>query len=133
MAEGTNSWNALALPLNGNYEQKGISSTLDMATLTQVSGGTGDFIVCQSAGGGELFVVARSGEVTLGGGVTVPAAQYINWAATVTTAPTTGLTKGDMFVAFATSSPVLGICTSTAGKTLKYISPFDTKTLGRAT
>jgi len=61
------------------------------------------------------------------------AGRYINWGDVPSTAPTTGLVKGDMMVVWsAASTPVLGMVTSTAGNTVKYISPFDSKTLGRA-
>jgi len=49
-----------------------------------------------------------------------------------TTAPTTGLTKGDLVMLFHGSTPKLGICTSTAAQTLKFRS-FRTKTFGRLT
>jgi hypothetical protein len=139
MAEGNDTYKGLAQPLTGNFEQYGISTTEDMMTLTQVSGASGDFIVCQTSAGTEVFVVTVAGamtvagELTLSAGATIPAAQYLNWAATVSTAPTTGLEKGDMMLIFSTSSPVLAVCTSTAGKTIKYISPFDTKTMNRTT
>lgn len=38
-----------------------------------------------------------------------------------TAAPTTELTKGDLFVGFQGSVPRIGICSSTAAGTVKYI------------
>lgn len=49
-----------------------------------------------------------------------------------TTRPTTGLVKGDMFIAFHGSSPKICICTSTAGQTVKQVRA-KTKTFGRLT
>jgi hypothetical protein len=49
-----------------------------------------------------------------------------------TTRPTTGLVKGEMFVAFHGSSPKICICTSTAGQTVKQVRA-KTKTFGRLT
>lgn len=49
-----------------------------------------------------------------------------------TTRPTTGLTKGEMFIAFHGSSPKICICTSTAGQTVKQVRA-KTKTFGRLT
>ena len=49
-----------------------------------------------------------------------------------TTRPTTGLTKGEMFIAFHGSSPKICICTSTAGQTVKQVRAAS-KTFGRMT
>lgn len=38
-----------------------------------------------------------------------------------TAALTTGLIKGDLFVGFSGSAPRIGICSSTAAQTVKYI------------
>ena len=80
----------------------------------------------------EGFAVSLNGTSVVYGDIRFSAGGYMNLGAAVTTAPTTGLTKGDLVMIFSTSSPYLGVCTSTAANTLKYISPFDTKTGGRA-
>lgn len=49
-----------------------------------------------------------------------------------TTKPTTGLTKGDLFLLFHGSMPKLAVCSSTAGQTVKMIR-LSTKTIGRGT
>jgi hypothetical protein len=49
-----------------------------------------------------------------------------------TTRPTTGLVKGEMFLAFHGSSPKICICTSTAAQTVKQVRA-RTKTFGRLT
>lgn len=49
-----------------------------------------------------------------------------------TTRPTTGLTKGEMFIAFHGSSPKICVCTSTAAQTVKQVRA-RTKTFGRLT
>ena len=49
-----------------------------------------------------------------------------------TTRPTTGLTKGELFLLFHGSTPKLALCTSTAGQTVKMAS-LKTKTFGRLT
>jgi hypothetical protein len=51
---------------------------------------------------------------------------------TYTTKPTTGLSKGDLFILFHGSMPKLAVCSSTAGNTIKMIR-LKTKSLGRAT
>lgn len=118
-------WMGRAVPLNGESQIYQLTAANDILTLTKVTSGTGDFLVLENNSGTELVVIESDGDVNIAAGA------YLNLGSTVTTAPTTGLTKGDLFVAFSTSSPVLGICTSTAANTVKYLSPFDTKTLGR--
>ena len=60
------------------------------------------------------------------------AGRYVNLGNEYTTAPTTGLVKGDMMVLFNTSLPRIGVCTSTAAQTIKYIR-LKTKSINRAT
>ncbi len=49
-----------------------------------------------------------------------------------TTKPTTGLTKGDLFLMFHGSRPMLCVCASTAGQQIRIIR-LRTKTNGRLT
>jgi hypothetical protein len=90
MAEGTDAFKGLGVPLNGNFEIKGISTTEDLMSLTAASGATGDYIVCQGSTGTEYFSVEDSGRVV--------AADWPVFNGTIaTTAPTTGLTSGQIF------------------------------------
>lgn len=124
MTVGNNTTREDGVPLNGQSEIKQITAATDLLTLTGAASQSGDFLVCRNSSGTEKAYIDKNGYIT---------AARLNLGSGVTTAPTTGLTKGELIVIFSTSSPVLGICTSTAGKTIKYMSPFDTKTLGRAT
>lgn len=160
MAEGSDTYMGLAVPLFGDFEIKGRTAATDIMTITAASGATGDFIVCQTVGGGELFVVDNAGAITVGssltvangvtvtaGGATITAGDlvvtagdielnsktnYLRFSAAITTAPTTGLTKGDVFVAFGHTRPQIGICISTAANTLWYITA-DTSAFGKTT
>lgn len=140
MAEGKDSWNGLALPLNGSYEQKQTNVAEDMVTLTGKLSQTGDFIVCQGSTGTEYFVVSSAGALTVGstlavGGNLTVTGNRIKMGSALTTAPTTGLTKGDIFVIFGGSTataPQIGVCISTATNELKYFGGL-THTLGRQT
>lgn len=49
-----------------------------------------------------------------------------------TAVPTTGLTKGEVFLLFHGSTPKLAVCSSTAAQTVKMVRT-RTKTLGRLT
>jgi hypothetical protein len=49
----------------------------------------------------------------------------------ITTAPTTGLRKGDLLVVWASATnPVLGMCVSEATQLVQYIAGFNAGTLG---
>ena len=135
MSEGSDTYKGLAVPLNGNFEIQGITA-LDIMTLTNAASTSGDFIVCQSQNGTEVFVVEDAGNVTVGGegltitsgGLTVTAGDltvsagdivvgdghYLRFAGELTTKPTTGLTLGDMFVYQAANNYKIGVCTDTA-------------------
>lgn len=65
MAEGNSSYNGLALPLNGEYEQVQQTAANDMQTMTGASGQTGDFLVCQNSSGVERFVVEDGGNIVI--------------------------------------------------------------------
>ena len=126
MSEGTGTYKGLAVPLLGESEIKQVTAATDIVTLTAASGATGDFLVAQTVGGGEVFVVDADGDVTM--------RRLIFGAAEApTTAPTTGLTKGEMFLVWKSAThPVLGMCVSTATKLVQYIAGFNADTLGIA-
>lgn len=50
----------------------------------------------------------------------------------LTTKPTTGLTKGEIFLMFHGSAAKIGVCTSTAAQRIKVVS-VKNRTLGRLT
>jgi hypothetical protein len=50
----------------------------------------------------------------------------------VTTKPTTGLSKGELFLLFHGDRPIIGLCTSTGAQTIKMITLKNT-TVGRLT
>lgn len=64
MTEGTSTFEGLALPRLGEYEQVQQTAANDMVSLTGASGMTGDFVVYQNSTGGEVFVVSSSGKYT---------------------------------------------------------------------
>lgn len=160
MATGTSTYMGLGVPLFGEFVITQTTGATDIMTIEGGDTQTGDFIVARTSTGTERFVVEDGGNVAITQAsaadigiklvqastpTTHPVAVYANDAATVrfaltknhglllrtrTTAPTTGLTKGEVFLLFHGSAPKLAICTSTAGKTLKMVN-FPTKTFGR--
>lgn len=118
MAEGTSTYKGLAVPLNGEAEIQQINAATDVLTLTRKSGGTGDMVVIQDADGTERFVVRPKGYLGLTPNI-------------LTTAPTTGLVKGDLLVVWSGDFPSLGICISTATKAIRYAPAFAGVTAGR--
>jgi len=133
----------------------------DVLTVSLGSTATDDALVLR-AGTTERFVVEDGGNVAITQGAagdvglkltqastpTASAIQIaandgttIRWSVTKnhgvlwrvrTTRPTTGLTKGEMFIAFHGSVPKICICTSTAAQTVKQVRA-RTKTFGRLT
>lgn len=137
MAEGTKTYKGLAVPLYGESEIKQNVAATDILTLTAVTGASGDFLVCQTAGGGEVFVIGAAGELTAGSlvyaGDLAATRLSIGTAGAPTTAPTTGLTKGEMFLVWKSAThPVLGMCVSAATQLVQYIAGFNADTLGIA-
>jgi hypothetical protein len=64
MAEGTNSYHGLAVPLFGESEIKQQTVATDILTLTGGASQTGDFLVCQNSTGTENFVISASGAIS---------------------------------------------------------------------
>ena len=126
MTRGRDTFEGLAWPLNGQLTHFGVSTTEDILTITRKTGATGDFIVFRDDGGTEKMWIKKDGSVNIRAGA------FLNLSSTFTTPVSTGMTKGDLFLLWSTSSPVMGLCTSAAAQTIKYISPFDTKTINRA-
>lgn len=68
MAEGSNEYKGLAVPLRGNSNIQGVNDTYDVLTITgYTTNQTGDFLVAQTSAGVEKFVVDVSGNVTVAG------------------------------------------------------------------
>lgn len=68
MAEGTKTYQGLAVPLFGESEIIAKSDTPDIITITgYTTDQAGDFLVCQTSAGTEKFVVSAAGNVTVGG------------------------------------------------------------------
>ena len=141
MAEGSDTYKGLAVPLFGDFEIKQRTAATDIVSITAATGATGDFIVCQTVGGGEVFVVGAAGELSSTGDLTVTggdivlatSTNYLRFPASIVAAPATALTKGDVFLGFGnTTRPQIGICISTAANTIWYITA-DTSAFGSTT
>ena len=63
MAEGTSTFEGLAVPLFGEYEQTQQTIANDMVTLTGKASMSGDFLVCQNSTGTELFILNKDGDI----------------------------------------------------------------------
>ena len=64
MAEGTSTYDGLAVPLSGESEITQTTVGNDILTLTGAASQTGDFLVCQDVNGTENLVISSSGLVT---------------------------------------------------------------------
>lgn len=117
---GTLTFNGFAVPLFGESTITQQTAGTDILTMQQaaaVATTTGDFLRFKNSAGTTLSFISRAGHVNL--------RQY-------TTKPTTQLIKGDMFLLFHGSRPIIGVCASTAGQQVRLIR-LRTKTNGRLT
>jgi hypothetical protein len=71
MAEGTQSYEGLAVPLYGESEIQQQTLGTDIITITGATSQTGDFLVCQDVDGTEQFVVSCSGLITSATGLSM--------------------------------------------------------------
>jgi hypothetical protein len=125
MAEGNKTFMGLAVPLNGECEITQITAATDILTLTGNGSMSGDFIVGQTSAGTEKFVVDANGKITAAGGVAISSGKFLNLPV-ATTAITTGLVAGDMYLLKVSTAVQLGICISAAGNTCYYITASTT-------
>lgn len=63
MATGTDTFEGLALPRLGSYQQEQQAIADDMVTLTGKASMSGDFLVCENSAGTELFVINKDGDI----------------------------------------------------------------------
>ena len=147
MAEGTNTYEGLAVPLFGESVIAQQTGATDILTLTGGNGQTGDFLVCQSSTGTEKFVVAYDGALTVAGAVglsdsvTMAAGKHVILQKgtvgqtsfgrlrlnVLATAPASAsLTKGEIWLAKGTTDVYrLAMCVSTATGATSYGRQMD--------
>jgi hypothetical protein len=106
MAEGKDSFKGLAVPLFGDFEIKQRTAATDVMTISGASGQRGDFIVCQNSSGAEKFTVGWAG--------------YIGFGTGITSAPSTGIVKGDMFTM--ETSTYVQLALGQTANTLRYVN-----------
>jgi hypothetical protein len=111
MAEGSDTYKGLAVPLNGNFEITGQVAATDIMTITGAASQTGDFIVAQTQNGTERFVVEDGGRVVIG-------AEYLNFGTVPTTAPTTGLSAGDLMLVQTAANTYYIACADATSQTI---------------
>lgn len=117
MTAGSKTYEGLAVPLLGESLIVQQTGATDILTIEGGDGQTGDFIVCRSSTETQKLAVTAEGRLEM---------------TVFTTRPTTGLVKGELMLLFHGSTPKIGVCTSTAGQTIKLIR-LKTKTFGRLT
>ena len=96
MTAGDDTYKGLAVPLFGNFEIKGESTTLDIMTLTQDGSGVGDFINCQTSAGTATFTVEDDGKVVGAAGMEI--ACLLAAAKALTIGTSLDVTAGDVTV-----------------------------------
>ena len=63
MAEGTTTYDGLAVPLSGESEIKQVDITKDILTLTSYTSNTSDFLVLQDVDNSEIFRIEDDGRI----------------------------------------------------------------------
>jgi hypothetical protein len=120
MATGSDSApGGLGVPLYGDFQIIQRTAATDMMTLTAASGGTGDFIVCENNSGTELVTISYLGAIDFQGGTMTTGnldlsggGQLILELEQYTTAPSTGLTTGQLILYTAGNAVYLGVATA---------------------
>lgn len=155
MAEGTNTYQGMAVPLlpadGFEIKQQTASSAVDIMTLTLASSGTGDPIVIQNSSGTELLVINADGDIAaitnFDDDINMTSGEHIVLNKTdqttysrlrlpiLSTAPASAsLTKGDLWLAKATTDVYrIALCISTAGAATRYGLRMHLQTIGAST
>jgi hypothetical protein len=163
MATGTGTYMGLALPLYGEALMTQITGATDILTIQGANGQSGDFLVIRDSTATERLVVEDGGNVVMtqkaAADIGLKIVQYSTPTASAisitsndgstnrfaitknhgilmrsrTTKPTTGMTKGEIFLLFHNTNPKIAVCSSTATQKIKIIANHVTTTLGRAT
>ena len=95
MTTGDKTYNGLGVPLFGEFNIEQQTLGTDIMTITGADSQTGDFIVCRDVDASEKWYVDVNGVMV--GGIAMPASKYVGFADIPATAPTTGITRGDIF------------------------------------
>lgn len=139
MPTGDSAWKGLALPLYGEAQIHQITAANDILTLTAITGSTGDFLVLETAGGGEVVAFGAAGAMTINGTMTISGTanlvardRFFNFGSgAIATAPTTGMVKGNIFIQWISDDAAgFGMCMSTATQAVKWCRAFDSSTVG---
>ena len=131
MTVGDKTYGGLGVPLGGEFEITQETLGTDIMTITGVASQSGDFIVCRNSALSEKFVVdvsgnvtaagtlAATGAITASGGLTMAATKYIGFTMP-TSAPTTAITKGDIFSM--ESSTYVQLAIGQTANTIRYVN-----------
>lgn len=115
MATGSDTWKGLGVPLFGDFELRHRTAATDHVTLTAASGASGDFLVCRTAGGGELFVVQPEGQLTVASAATFAKLVTVSSGGITLTDGTLTLTKGSTILSNGGLTITGGDITHTSG------------------
>ena len=132
MADGTRTFEGLALPVKGEGVIEQETAATDILTIEGAASQTGDFLVCRLVAGTEMFVVDKDGDVKIGDDLTitgtltaagdytaVTANAYSTNGAIAVTSHVASLTKADGNLAMTLAAPG-------AGNFQKYVTIYST-------
>ena len=133
MSEGTRTYQGLAVPLLGECEITQQTAATDILSVTGAASQTGDFLVLQNSSGTELNVIDANGDINLYK-TSQAAFGRLNLPILSTAPASAGLTKGDLWLAKATTDVYrLALCISTAGAATRYGTRMHLATIGAST
>jgi len=117
MAEGSETYMGLAVPLFGESEIQAQTAANDILTLTGATSHTGDFLVCQNSTGAELFVVDVNGALSVASSMTGTQATLVVSATTQTAGLNISVTSTGALQALGTAeTAVSGVLISPSSK-----------------
>lgn len=122
-------YKGLAVGRYGESQIEAQTAANDILTITQASAHTGDFLVLETSAGVEKVVIDSAGDVNLG---KTDQTTFVKLGLPIlNTAPSSaGLTKGDVFLAKATTDVYrMVLCISTATGAVRYSDRFIRVTL----
>lgn len=144
MATGTDTYMGMAVPLFGDFNIQGRTAANDIVTITQPASATGSPFVIKNSSGTTIFSINASGDIagalqtsstmttakgltiTTGdltataGDVQITKGYYLRFTSWPTTAPTTGVTLGDVCLMCTSTNVQLAI--ASAANTFRYLN-----------
>lgn len=118
MPTGDKTFKGLAVPLSGEFELKHETLATDFMTMTGVASMSGDFLVLRNSDLTELCVIDSDGAFE---GLSISgASRGVTFTSIATTAASTGIAKGEIFVM--ETSTFVQLAVGQTANSLRYLN-----------